>query len=149
VARGLLTRAELTAVLGRCDQLLGPFDVVLACTHAEAAGCPCRKPAPGMILAAAAVLDVALGACVVIGDTAADVEAAERAGAIGILVPNARTLPHEATAAAAVARDFAHAVELALNGSLIGDVGPEGHQRRTSCVGGEQRASEKRQSGRV
>jgi histidinol-phosphate phosphatase family protein len=148
VARGLLTQAELAAVLSRCDELLGPFDAVLACTHGETAGCPCRKPAPGMVLAAAAVLDVAVGACVVIGDTAADVEAAGRAGAIGILVPNARTLPHEVTAAAVVARDFAHAVELALDGSVTGAVGPEGRPPSTSCEGVSS-ASEKRRSGRV
>jgi D-glycero-D-manno-heptose 1,7-bisphosphate phosphatase len=39
-----------------------------------------RKPAPGMILAAAADFDIDLAASLMIGDTDADVEAARRAG---------------------------------------------------------------------
>ncbi len=54
--------------------------------------------------------------CVVIGDTEADVEAARTAGAVGILVPTARTLPaevHRAHSHGRLAPDLATAVALA------------------------------------
>jgi len=42
--------------------------------------CECRKPAPGMILRAAAELDLDLAASVLVGDKASDVAAGEAAG---------------------------------------------------------------------
>jgi D-glycero-D-manno-heptose 1,7-bisphosphate phosphatase len=99
VARGLITPDELTRVNARVVELLGPFDTIQTCPHAEADGCGCRKPAPGMVLAAARALAVHPGECVVVGDIAADLEAARRAGAAAYLVPNAATLPNEVAAA--------------------------------------------------
>src|SRR5215207_717630 len=58
VARGLLTRDDVEAVGARIDQLLGPFDTWQYCPHAADDGCGCRKPAPGMVLAAAAEVGV-------------------------------------------------------------------------------------------
>jgi hypothetical protein len=55
------------------------------------------------VLAAAERLGVDPATCVVIGDIGADVEAAEAAGAVGVLVPNERTRPAEVAAAARVA----------------------------------------------
>jgi len=63
---------------------------------------------------AAESLGVPPSACVMIGDTAADLEAARRAGARGILVPNAATRPEEVAAAREVAGSLVEAVELAL-----------------------------------
>jgi histidinol-phosphate phosphatase family protein len=114
VARGLLSERQLGAVLRRTEELLGPFDIVLTCRHAEEAGCPCRKPAPGMVVAAAASLQLPPSAIVVVGDTGADVEAARRAGAQSVLVPNDRTLPGEVDAAPIAATSFAAAVEVVL-----------------------------------
>jgi len=42
--------------------------------------CPCRKPAPGMILDLARKYAVDLGASLVIGDKPSDIQAGERAG---------------------------------------------------------------------
>jgi len=42
--------------------------------------CACRKPAPGLILAAAAAHDVALERSFVVGDRGSDIEAGRRAG---------------------------------------------------------------------
>lgn len=42
--------------------------------------CDCRKPAPGMLLAAARALDLDLGRSVLFGDKASDIEAAAAAG---------------------------------------------------------------------
>jgi HAD superfamily hydrolase (TIGR01662 family) len=111
IARGLVSRAGAEAVNARVAALLGPFDVVRMCPHGPADGCPCRKPAPGMVLAAAAALGVAPHECAVIGDIGADIEAARAAGARGVLVPNARTQPGELTGVRA-ARDVLGAVRM-------------------------------------
>lgn len=111
IARGLLTRAGAQAVNTRVAALLGPFDVVRMCPHGPAEGCPCRKPAPGMVVAAAADLGVAPHECAVIGDIGADVEAARAAGARAVLVPAAQTRAGELTGAR-VARDVLSAVRM-------------------------------------
>ncbi|MBG0829971.1 HAD-IIIA family hydrolase [Planomonospora sp. ID67723] len=114
VARGLIGPRELEAVNARVEELLGPFDVWAICPHDDADGCACRKPAPGLVLRAAAALGVDARDCVVIGDIGRDVEAARAAGARGILVPTAVTLPGEVAAAGEVAADLAAAVDLVL-----------------------------------
>ncbi|WP_411041470.1 D-glycero-alpha-D-manno-heptose-1,7-bisphosphate 7-phosphatase [Streptomyces collinus] len=95
IGRGLLTTEQVRAVNERADRLLGGLGAWLFCPHAPDAGCPCRKPRPGLILEAAARLGVPPSRCLVIGDIAADVLAARAAGAHGILVPNAATAPAE------------------------------------------------------
>jgi HAD superfamily hydrolase (TIGR01662 family) len=95
VAKGLLSRADVDDVNARVSALLGPFDVVGVCPHDAGQGCPCRKPAPGMITSAAAELGVAAHECVVIGDIGTDLQAAHRAGARGVLVPTPLTLSAE------------------------------------------------------
>lgn len=117
VARGLIGAGELAAVNARVEELLGPFDVWAVCPHDDADGCACRKPAPGLVLQAAAALGVDARDCVVIGDIGRDVEAARAAGARGILVPTEVTLPGEVAAAGEVAADLAAAVSLALGGT--------------------------------
>ena len=114
IARGLVTPAQVGAVNDRIDQLLGPLGPWAVCPHAPGDGCRCRKPAPGLVLDAAARLGVDPAGCVVIGDIGADVEAARAAGARGILVPTDRTRREEVEAAGEVAADLAAAVELAL-----------------------------------
>ena len=110
IARGLISPGALTAVHERLDELLGPFDVIVHCPHDDADGCTCRKPLPGLVARAAARLGVEAAACVLIGDTGADVASAYGAGATGILVPNDRTLPLEVRGVAHVHGDFADAV---------------------------------------
>ena len=119
VARGLISPEQLERVNARVTQLLGPFDVLCVCVHGEHDGCGCRKPAPGLVHAAAGQLGVPVDRCVVIGDIGADVTAATAAGARGILVPNGRTRPAEIHAAPQVAVDVTAAVELALSGGKL------------------------------
>ncbi|MET9070433.1 D-glycero-alpha-D-manno-heptose-1,7-bisphosphate 7-phosphatase [Streptosporangium sandarakinum] len=114
VARGLVSPDALEDVNRRVEELLGPFAVWAVCPHGEDDRCACRKPAPGLVLHAAAVLGVDARDCVVIGDIGRDVEAARAAGARGILVPTPVTLPEEVAAAPEVAADLAAAVDLAL-----------------------------------
>lgn len=95
IGTGRITAAQAQAVNRRVDELLGPFDAWLMCPHAPGDGCACRKPAPGLILAAADELGVPAADCVVLGDIGADVAAARAAGARGILVPAAATRREE------------------------------------------------------
>jgi histidinol-phosphate phosphatase family protein len=117
VARGLLRVEQVEAVNRRVEELLGPLGPWLYCVHGPWEGCGCRKPAPGLIEAAAGALGVATGDCVVIGDIGSDVEAARAAGARAVLVPTAGTRAEEVAAAPVVAPDLLAAVELVLGSS--------------------------------
>ncbi|PYE17450.1 HAD superfamily hydrolase (TIGR01509 family) [Williamsia limnetica] len=120
VARGLITPDQLTAVNERVHAILGDFDTWQTCVHDDSAGCDCRKPAPGMIKAAAAELGIDTRDCVMIGDIGADVEAALSAGASAILVPTGKTRSDEIDRArerALVAPDLRSAVALATVGA--------------------------------
>jgi histidinol-phosphate phosphatase family protein len=114
IGRGLLREETVRAVNRRVEELLGPLGPFLVCPHAPEAGCHCRKPAPGLVLRAAALLGVPAERSAVIGDIGADVEAAQAAGARAVLVPTARTRSEEVDAAPAVAADLEHAVDLLL-----------------------------------
>jgi D-glycero-D-manno-heptose 1,7-bisphosphate phosphatase len=110
IARGLITEAQADAVNRRVDALLGPFAVWQVCPHGPDDGCACRKPRPGLVLAAARRLGVAPQRTAVIGDIGADVEAAAAAGAAAVLVPTAVTRPEEVAAAPVVRPDLVAAV---------------------------------------
>ncbi|MFK4070180.1 HAD-IIIA family hydrolase [Streptomyces sp. NPDC029674] len=114
VARGLLTREQVDAVRRRVEELLGPFAVWAICPHGPGDGCGCRKPAPGLVLAACERLGVPAGRAAVIGDIGADMDAARAAGARGVLVPTPVTRAEEIEAADTVAPDLLTAVRLVL-----------------------------------
>lgn len=109
-----LTGDETERVNARVDELVGPVDVWLECTHDVEEECPCRKPAPGLIYLAAAALGTRPERCVVVGDVGADIEAARSAGARAVLVPSARTTREEIDAAPEVASSLDEAVAIAL-----------------------------------
>jgi histidinol-phosphate phosphatase family protein len=115
VGRGLMTMEQVHAVNRRLEELVGPLGPWLVCPHTPDDGCRCRKPAPGLVLDAAAALGVAPAECVVIGDIGADMEAARAAGARGILVPTPVTRPQEVAEAPEVASTLSDAV-----GRLVG-----------------------------
>jgi histidinol-phosphate phosphatase family protein len=114
VARGRIRAEQVEAVNRRVEELLGPLGPWMVCLHGPWEGCGCRKPAPGLIEAAAGALGVEVADCVVIGDVGADVEAARAAGARGVLVPTPVTRAEEVAAAPEVAADLLSAVELVL-----------------------------------
>jgi D-glycero-D-manno-heptose 1,7-bisphosphate phosphatase len=116
IARGIVSREQVDAVNARVDELFGGFDTWQVCPHGPEDGCDCRKPAPGMVLRAAAALGVDPARTVVIGDIAADVGAAHAAGGRAVLVPTPVTREEEVAAAPAVAADVAEAVRIALAG---------------------------------
>jgi D-glycero-D-manno-heptose 1,7-bisphosphate phosphatase len=97
VARGYFPESRVAQIHARLDELLeaegARIDRYYYCPHHPTAGlgayrveCDCRKPKPGMLLAAAKELDLDLARSVLIGDKLLDLEAARQAGCEGILV---------------------------------------------------------------
>jgi D-glycero-D-manno-heptose 1,7-bisphosphate phosphatase len=85
VGRGTQSRDvvdELNLAVQRTLQL----DDVRVCPHDDADGCGCRKPAPGLLLAAARDWDLALESSVMVGDRWRDVESGKRAGCKTVFV---------------------------------------------------------------
>ena len=109
VARGTQSREEVEAINDALRREL-PIDVVKVCYHDDGDHCACRKPAPGMILEAAAELEVDLSRSYTVGDRWRDVEAGQRAGTTAILVENEYLERKPGTPAARV-RSLKDAVE--------------------------------------
>jgi D-glycero-D-manno-heptose 1,7-bisphosphate phosphatase len=90
IARGLLDTRTLFAIhdtlLRALAQLGGRIDAFFFCPHAPDAGCPCRKPQPGMLLEVARRFNVALDDVCMVGDSLRDLQAAAAAGARPVLV---------------------------------------------------------------
>jgi histidinol-phosphate phosphatase family protein len=111
VARGLVTREQVEAVNRRVEELLGPIGPWVYCEHGPDDSCECRKPRPGLVLRAAELLGVAPERCALVGDIGADVEAAQAAGARGVLVPTPITRPEEVARADETAASLPEAVD--------------------------------------
>ena len=79
VARGTTKRETVEAINSKLAETL-PLEHFRICYHDGKDGCGCRKPRPGMLLAAARDLNVDLASCFMIGDRWRDVEAGRRAG---------------------------------------------------------------------
>jgi D-glycero-D-manno-heptose 1,7-bisphosphate phosphatase len=114
VGNDLDARRAMQGLHRQIETRIGAVDGWFVCTHAAQEGCSCRKPQPGLILEAARALGVSPGECVVIGDIGSDMEAAQRAGAQGILVPTPVTRAEEVARATTVRRDLSEAVDCVL-----------------------------------
>ncbi len=90
IGRGLLSGDDARRVNARVDSLLRGQGISIlgwyVCPHAPGEDCACRKPLPGMALAAARDLAFELRGCFVVGDKRADVELADAIGGTGILL---------------------------------------------------------------
>jgi D-glycero-D-manno-heptose 1,7-bisphosphate phosphatase len=104
IARGIMSEAQADAVDERLLALLHDrgvtIDAVYRCPHlpdgakaAYALNCDCRKPKPGLLLRAAADLDIDLGASWAVGDSERDVQAGLAAGCRVILLNGAGQPP--------------------------------------------------------
>lgn len=125
IARGYFTEADLQVMheylrreLERCGVFL---DGIYHCPHHPdgvipelSIRCECRKPQPGMILQAAADLELDLQRSWLIGDILDDVEAGNRAGCRTILVDlgTEQPPPTRARIPAFIARDTVHALRI-------------------------------------
>jgi D-glycero-D-manno-heptose 1,7-bisphosphate phosphatase len=126
-AKGLMSLDELQAIQSRVLELVAAegvrFEDFRLCLHhpdgvvAELTGdCECRKPAPGMLLAAANELGIDLTASWMIGDTDGDVQAGQSAGCRTVLVEYAGSV-HKRTAELhpdAIVSDLTAAADLIL-----------------------------------
>lgn len=85
VARGRLERRTVEEINDflRSRILL---DDVRVCYHDDPDGCDCRKPKPGMLLAAARDFNISLNRSFVVGDRWRDIEAGRRAGCPTVLI---------------------------------------------------------------
>ncbi len=132
VALGRFPSEALAGVEGRIRQLLAELGIPLAgfyhCPHHPegtvapfAVACDCRKPAPGMILRAAAEHGVDLGRSWLVGDILHDVEAGRRAGCRTILLDNGHETEWDLSPGRTPdgrAADLAEAAALILAGDL-------------------------------
>lgn len=98
IARGIYDAATFAALsdwmVGELGRAHARVDAVFYCPHHPTEGqgalrraCPCRKPAPGMLLAAIAQLGIDAGRSVFIGDQDTDMQAASAAGVRGLKFP--------------------------------------------------------------
>jgi histidinol-phosphate phosphatase family protein len=94
VGRGIISLEEAMRINQRVvDEVAvrgGRIDATYMCPHNPSEGCQCRKPAPGMLLRAAAELDLDLARSYMVGDAISDVEAGWSAGVPSILVRTGR-----------------------------------------------------------
>ena len=79
VARGVQSRASVEEMHDWLKARL-PLDGFRVCYHDDADRCDCRKPLPGLILAAARDFGIDVSKSFMIGDRWRDVEAGDRAG---------------------------------------------------------------------
>jgi D-glycero-D-manno-heptose 1,7-bisphosphate phosphatase len=90
IGRGYFDGARLAEIHARLAELLAAegvrLDGVYVCPHHPDAGCACRKPAPGLVLQAAAELGFDPAECFVVGDMASDVGLGRAVGATSLLV---------------------------------------------------------------
>ena len=116
VARGLISPDQARAVHERLMAELAEagagVDGSYYCFHGPDAGCDCRKPAPGMILRAAAELGIDLGQSTMVGDKRIDAQAGRAAGCTTVLL--ARSGEDAASAADHVVDDWGDAVHAIL-----------------------------------
>ena len=90
VVRGATTR-EVVDTFNRHLLNVLPLDSIETCFHDDADNCDCRKPAPGLLLKAAARDGLDLAQSYMVGDRWRDIEAGKRAGVRTILVHNDHT----------------------------------------------------------
>ncbi|MDQ6898751.1 MAG: HAD family hydrolase [Candidatus Dormibacteraeota bacterium] len=90
VGRGLVSLAELNGIHREMVTAVaasgGGIERVYYCPHSPSDGCRCRKPGIDMLRRAAAELDVDLQQSVLVGDSPSDVQAAQSAGCIAVLI---------------------------------------------------------------
>lgn len=87
VGRGVVDAATVAAVHQHMRSESGAaLAHVFCCPHHPDAGCPCRKPRPGLLLQAVAATGIAPEHTLFVGDSATDLQAARAAGVTPVLV---------------------------------------------------------------
>jgi D-glycero-D-manno-heptose 1,7-bisphosphate phosphatase len=89
VGRGTQSREAIEAMHAKLRAAIPFLDAIEVCFHAGAAQgepCDCRKPKPGMLLRAAAALDIDVRESFLIGDRWRDVDCAYTAGCRAVFI---------------------------------------------------------------
>ncbi len=90
LARGLFSLHDLSAIHAHMDRAVraagGRLTAIFVCPHGPTDGCPCRKPLAGLLRGVEQYFGISLRGQPVVGDSARDLEAAQRVGARTILV---------------------------------------------------------------
>ena len=130
IARGEVTLEELQEIHNKMETLLGQkgayLDAIYYCPHHPDKGfegeraeykleCGCRKPKPGMLLAAAEEYNIDLSRSWIIGDGEADVRAGQAAGCHAAMIGN-RNIQNDDVA---YFENLRKAVEVILKGNSI------------------------------
>jgi D-glycero-D-manno-heptose 1,7-bisphosphate phosphatase len=114
VGRGTQTRAQVDAMHAKLLAALPMLDRIEVCFHAgreHGESCLCRKPQPGMLLTAAAALEIELSRSYMIGDRWRDIDCARAAGCCAIFIDHGYREPLREKPDAIVS-GFAAAAEL-------------------------------------
>lgn len=125
IGRGYYRESDFQAFQAHLlrDLAAGGIEIAASfhCPHAPEAGCPCRKPAPGLLWQARDELDADLRASWLIGDGEPDVGAARAAGLRGVvrLTPRGRAARGEPAHAPATTTQVLSAPTLAEAAGLI------------------------------
>ena len=110
INRGLTTAAAVEDIHRRMVAEVAAFggriDRVLYCPHRPDEHCNCRKPEPGMLLRAAAEMNIDLSQSYLVGDALTDIQAGLRVGADAILVLSGRGFAQLMPALHAFGSDF-------------------------------------------
>jgi D-glycero-D-manno-heptose 1,7-bisphosphate phosphatase len=116
IGRGLITDEQYQQVQAELLRQLGPglIDKTYYCPDAPTVPSARRKPAPGMVWEAAEEFGVDLPKSFLIGDKAADIECASRAGTHGILVMTGYGAEQHNCSPEFRAKDLVEAVEMLL-----------------------------------
>ena len=85
VGRGLMSVETMEEMHRRLQERL-PLDEILTCTDPSESPGPRRKPAPGMLLEAAAKWNIDFCASFIVGDRKSDIDAAKAVGCQGIFI---------------------------------------------------------------
>jgi len=125
VGKGLITQTVLNTITTRLQNLIyehsgGVVERFYYCTHLLSDNCPCRKPKPGLIMAAQKDYGFDPAQTYLVGDSLTDMQAARAAGCPNIFVRtgiDAHILENNQAPACKpdhVARDLADAVDFVL-----------------------------------
>ena len=90
ISRGFYDESQLSAIHDKMQSLVklagGAIDRIEYCPHMPDSGCVCRKPNPGLLQRIANAYGCSLSDVPFVGDRISDIEAAEAAGAMPVMV---------------------------------------------------------------
>lgn len=85
IGNGLVGLAQVEAMHAKLLQA-APIDKIYLCPHSQSDNCECRKPKPGMLLAAAAHFRIDLVKSFIVGDRASDIAAGRDVGCKSVFI---------------------------------------------------------------